>query len=86
MPNHREDPIERIIATTLDDLGVSYSVENNEQRLDFYLPDQAIYIEVKQFYSERTIRQMQDREDVILIQGRVAALGFRDLIIEAKMH
>jgi len=69
------DPIEKIVADALDAAGVKY---RHDDPLDFECG--GFSIEVKQFHSERAIRQLAGREDVILIQGRAAAEAFARLV------
>lgn len=69
---HFGDGLEEQVALILDKKGIEYihESENKSQGLDFYLPDLEIYIEVKRFYSERSLRQLALHDEVILIQGR----------------
>jgi len=53
---------------------------NPEQRLDFYLPDQKIFIECKRFHTPRTSSQLEGRTNVILVQGWEAVVGICNLI------
>ncbi len=78
------DPIEQIIADglTAADIAFVHESEGLIPRLDFYLPDKDIYIEVKQFHSERITRQMAQVRNVIAIQGREAALAFVEMIMK----
>lgn len=69
-----DDPIERIVADALDGAGIPY---RRDAPLDFEC--EGFAIECKQFWSERAIRQLKGRSDVILIQGRVAAWAFAGL-------
>jgi len=39
------------------------------QRLDFYLPDHDIYIEVKKFHTDRVLKQLESQDNIILVQG-----------------
>lgn len=75
------DPVEIMIADTLDKKGVRYVHEtmNKDQGLDFYLPDSDVFIECKRFSSERTAKQIEGK-NVILIQGMKAAKAFRRMI------
>ena len=68
------DPIEQIVADALYQAGIRYG--RPRTGADFTLPDHGFDIECKQFYSERAIKQLEGREDIILIQGRKAAKGF----------
>lgn len=72
---YSEDPIEKIVREALDRAGITYL---RDAPLDFECGDFAI--EVKQFHSERAIRQLAGRTDVILIQGRAAANAFARLV------
>lgn len=54
--------------------------------LDFYLPDLDIYIEVKQFHSDRIAKQMARRPNVIAIQGRGAVLTFCAMLKGPKVN
>ncbi len=76
------DPIELIVAEGLIAAGIRYEREESGHLLDFYLPDFAIYIEVKQFPTERSFSQLAKSEhlNTILIQGRHAAHAFVRLI------
>lgn len=77
------DPIEAIVASALTSAGVAFERDGaNTSRppLDFYLPDFDLYIEVKQFHSDRIAGQMAKAENVIAIQGRAAALAFARMI------
>jgi hypothetical protein len=40
------------------------------RRLDFFLPDFDIFIEVKRFHSDRIAEQMAHAENVIAVQGQ----------------
>ena len=78
-----DDPIERMLAEGLDRAGVRYVREPHPltRRLDFYLTDFQVWVEAKQFFTERVLDQLQRADDVILIQGRRAAQTFLDLIV-----
>lgn len=71
------DPIEAIIREALTKAHIRF-IEGNENDacLDFFLPDHGIYIEVKQFHSERISEQMSRADNVIAIQGKLAAEMF----------
>ena len=71
------DPCEEIVAAALDTASVSY---RRDDPLDFECDDLGIAIEVKQFFAPRIIVQIRDRPNVIVIQGREAALQFASLI------
>jgi hypothetical protein len=50
--------------------------------LDFHLPDHNLYIEVKQFHSDRIARQMALQPNVIVAQGALAVEALA-LMVEA---
>lgn len=74
------DPVEKIVAAALDARGITY---RHDDPLDFECGDFAI--EVKAFSTPRTERQIKDRTDVILIQGRQAAHAFANLLALKEM-
>lgn len=79
---HTDDPMEIIIADGLKRAGIRFvhESENKSQSLDFSLPDHGVYIECKQFPTDRTSAQIAPFPDVIVIQGRTAARLFVSLI------
>lgn len=76
------DPIEIIVADALDKVGIQYTHEsqNKQQGFDFKLTYSGVHIECKQFPTDRTERQLLMTNDIILIQGRAAAIAFADMI------
>ena len=50
------------------------------------LPDHDLYIECKAFYSERIIKQIKDKRNVIVIQGYESANFLKDLLIKYKKY
>ena len=66
------DPLEKDIAFLLTNLNIKFVHESEEksQRLDFYLPDFDIYIEVKQYHTDRVNEQLKSKDNIILIQGK----------------
>ncbi len=75
------DPIEKIVAAALNRAGIVYRHESEGgQRLDFYLPVDDVYIEVKALHSPRIAAQMGSVTSVIAIQGRGAALAFARML------
>lgn len=71
------DFLEKDIADALDAIRIRW-VHESEKMIgaDFYLPDYNIYIEIKQYHSERAIKQLKDKNDAILIQGKSAVAFF----------
>ena len=75
------DPMERIIEKALISIGEIYQVgHENEHDLDFYLPYRDIYIEVKQFHSDRISKQTAKVDNIIVLQGVKACELFAALI------
>ena len=80
------DPMEKLVADALRAAGIRF-VEENEtpERLDFYLPDFDVFIEVKQFHSDRIGEQMSRAPNVIAAQG-AAAVGLLAKLIETNVQ
>ncbi|MEM9129933.1 MAG: hypothetical protein AAGA97_09470 [Pseudomonadota bacterium] len=76
------DPIERIISDALKEADIQYVSENHPdaKSLDFYLTKYHVHIEVKQFHTPRTAKQIERSDDIILVVGRNAASTFAELI------
>ncbi|MGO1079713.1 hypothetical protein [Inquilinus sp. CA228] len=83
-----DDPMETIIAAALDAAGIAYKHDRVDakasQGLDFYLPEMDLYIEVKQFHSDRIAEQMSRAPNVIAIQGIGAAVAFARMLGAVK--
>lgn len=75
---HFSDHLERNLADFLDSKNISFIHESQDkaQVLDFYLPDFGVYIEVKQYHTDRIARQMATQDEVIVIQGKIALQFF----------
>lgn len=81
------DPIERTIAEALEASGIEFK-PNPENHLDFELPRHElfsnsvvpVYIECKQFHSDRIAEQCSRADNVIVIQGAEAAKLFASLL------
>lgn len=83
---HISDPIERIVAEALTAAGIRFETHYGVHHgaPDFLLPDHGVYIECKQFYTERTAKQMASVPNVIVIQGRKAAEAFASMITNKR--
>lgn len=77
------NPLEVAIENILKARGLKYTCN---QRLDFYLPDYDMYIEVKEYPSERSSAQLESQENVILIQGKKSVEFFKDLLINTQQN
>jgi hypothetical protein len=84
--NHYADHLEKKIGDAFDSRGIVFTHESNvkKQGTDFYLPAYDVHIEVKQFYAERVIKQIADKPNVILLQGKDAVDVFCKLIIKKE--
>lgn len=76
------DHLEAQIGKALTEKGIKFihGSQGNNQRLDFYLPDLNIYLEVKQYHTERSLSQLASQDNIILIQGREAVAAFIQMI------
>lgn len=64
--------------------GIPYKTENdNDKKLDFYLPTLDIYIECKQFHTPRTLLQLAKADNVIIVQGKKSAEWLVDILEKA---
>ena len=87
-PRWEGDPVEATVARALQRAGYQFEHEKlldpdavpPSRRLDFYIPMLDLWIECKQFSSERTTRQLHGLTNVILIQGMAAAKAFEQMI------
>lgn len=73
---------ENVIRAGLDARGIRYvfhgehkgrAADELQRGLDFYLPDFGIYIECKDYHSDRIAGQMARAANVIAVQGEDAA-------------
>jgi hypothetical protein len=83
---HFADNLEREISKLLDTMKINYIHEsmNNGSSLDFYLSDFNVYIEVKRFHTERSLRQLASRDNIILVQGKGSVEFLKSIIRESK--
>jgi hypothetical protein len=83
---HINDPMELIIAAALTDAGIRFHHQTDKNskafaaRLDFYLPDYEVYIEVKRMSTHRIASQMGRVANVIAVQGKPAVEVMAGLI------
>lgn len=79
---HFTDELEKDIADLLDKRGIEFVHESEfpGQRLDFFLPGYEIYIEVKKYYSDRVLRQMEIHDNVIVVQGKKAVAFLKAIL------
>lgn len=72
------DPVEKIIADALDAAGLEYQ---HDCPLDFLIPELGVYIECKRFVTDRLVRQIGLRENVIVVIGLDGARALAKLIV-----
>lgn len=65
-PQAYSDELEELIGDTLTSCDIRFE---RSQRLDFFLPDHDVYLEVKKYHSDRSSSQLSSQDNVILIQG-----------------
>lgn len=79
----KSDPMERMIEEALSEIGVAFTTEKGAGHpgtLDFHLTDLDLFIEVKQFHSNRIAAQMKHADNVIVAQGRKAVEALAAMI------
>ena len=79
--------LEKRLADLLDDAGIAYTrPEREERRLDFYLPDLDLAIEVKGFLSERLHGQLEaaDYDNVMVLIGPRSIDQFEQLVKQLR--
>ena len=80
------DGLEKRVALMLEKRNILFEHESekgttaNEKRLDFYLPEYEVFIEIKRHRSPRTGNQIARVENIILIQGE-PSLKFLESIL-----
>ena len=78
------DHLEEQLGNALESAGIEFVHEsesgNSNNGIDFYLPNQNVYIEVKQYHTTRIGAQMGRKDEVIAIQGKEALKFFIALI------
>lgn len=81
------DHLEAAIGHALKIVGIPFVHEsqNKEQGLDFYLPVIDVYIEVKQFHTDRISSQTKQHDNVIVLQGVKAVKLFCMLIYQQNL-
>jgi hypothetical protein len=73
--------MERMIADALDGARIRFRrADKTAAGMDFYLPDFDLYIEVKQFHSDRIAAQTSRAPNVIVAQGAGAVSTLAALI------
>jgi hypothetical protein len=78
------DPVERLIYDALLASGIPFAMDGHRadglcRGLDFVTHD-GIFIECKQFHTDRVAAQMKRADNVICIQGMAAARFFAEAI------
>jgi hypothetical protein len=80
------DHLEKKVAEALDEVGIDFihESENKEQILDFYLPLFNVFIEIKQYHTDRISKQMASKENIIAVQGSKSVDFLIFLLINSK--
>ena len=82
-PKQTEDPLEAEIKAALEARGVAFFTEDqpeNLAKMDFFLPEQNLYIEVKGGHTPRITNQMAKHHNVIAVQGSQATKWFCEML------
>lgn len=83
-PRPLRDPVEMIVDKALMEAGYEFTIEGEpghpDHRLDFDIPALGIAIECKFDHTPRVNEQLTRQRNIILIQGRGAALAFAQLL------
>lgn len=66
MKIYYSDELEEKVGQALQEANILFT---KNQRLDFFLPDFNVFIEVKKYHSDRSPSQLASEENVILLQG-----------------
>ena len=77
------DPMEQIIERALLEAGISFVADRDggtPTNLDFHLPDQDVFIEVKRMHTPRVSDQMARAPNVIVAQGEAGVRFLADAI------
>lgn len=84
---HFSDHLEKQLAEALENSGIEYihESEKGNQNLDFYLPYFDLYIEVKQYHSDRISKQMSSKDNVIAIQG-IKSVNFLINVLKSQLN
>jgi len=80
---HYSDELEKQVGEALSASKIKF--ERKGQRLDFFLPQYDVYIEVKKYHSERANAQLATQENIILVQGKKAVKMFCEQILKSKL-
>jgi hypothetical protein len=80
------DHLEKKVAEALDEVGIDFihESENKEQILDFYLPLFNVFIEIKQYHTDRISKQMASKENIIAVQGSKSVDFLIFLLLNSK--
>lgn len=78
-----KDPLEERVEMALRGAAIEFHRDDAGSGLDFYLRGWDVYVEVKQFHTDRIAEQMSRRKNVIVIQGEAALQLFEQLLRDA---
>ncbi len=92
MAKNTTDPLELMVARTLDECSIGYRCPDQEKwgvfgsRLDFYIPLWDIYIECKAWGTPRIHPQVENVNNCIILTGLAATARFCDLVRRAHAN
>lgn len=80
------DPCEFLIRNALAIAGYDFqeNVKVDDRQIDFYIPDLDLYIEVKQYHSDRISSQMSKVQNIIAVQGLAACQQFAEILKKGR--
>lgn len=83
--NHQRfyaDDLETDLGRALTTAGIPHTHESEcpGQRLDFFLPEDNLYIEIKRYHSPRIATQAAHADNIIFLQGKPAVDFFIKMI------
>lgn len=87
------DPLEKQFVAILDAAAIGYIRPDRDHddptTLDFYLPDLDLYIELKQYHSDRITRQLAnlpENSNALVLIGRNSVHAFRAFIRQLTLN
>lgn len=86
LPKNTNDPLEMLVAKTLDHLEIRYVCPDSDKgfstlkKLDFFIPDWNLYIECKAWGSARLHKQVEEVNNCIVLIGLAATARFCEML------
>ena len=86
-----KNPLESVFEGFLGRYGIKFTRPEREQggngpngSLDYFLPDYGLLVELKAWSCERLHRQIGDRQNVMVLVGMDAVLGFGHILLSLE--